>query len=84
MMAKYHLNQAKANLSSLVVAASQGEDVIITRYGKPIARLSGIENTNKKPKKRVLGFYPIEFRSDLLEPTAPEIIASFYDEGSQV
>ena len=73
-MAKYHINEVKTNLSALVAAAEKGEEVIITRYGKPVARITGIE----KPKKRVLGFYPIKFKSDLLEPTDPEIVDSFY------
>ena len=73
-MAKYHINEAKANLSALIAAAEKGEEVIITRYGKPVVRLSGIA----KPKKRVLGFFPIDFKSDLLEPTDPDIIAEFY------
>ena len=47
---------------------------MITRYGKPVARLSAIQ----KPKKRKLGFHPIKFHSDLMEPTDPEIVESFY------
>ena len=31
--------QAKNNLSSLIVAAEQGEEVIIARNGKPVAKL---------------------------------------------
>jgi prevent-host-death family protein len=73
-MATYHINEAKTNLSTLVTAAEKGEEVVITRYGKPVARLSGI----KKPKKRVLGFFPIDFQSDLLEPTDPAVIHEFY------
>ena len=73
-MATYHINEAKASLSALVTAAEKGEDVLITRYGKPVARLSAIQ----KPKKRKLGFYPIKFHSDLMEPTDPEIVESFY------
>ena len=52
----------------------KGEDVVITRYGKPVARLSAI----KKPKKRVLGFYPMDIQSDYLEPTDPAIVEEFY------
>lgn len=74
IIATYHINEAKANLSALIAAAEKGEEVIITRYGKPVARLSGIE----KPKKRKLGFYPIHFKSDFMEPTDPEIIEEFY------
>jgi prevent-host-death family protein len=73
-MATYHINKVKANLSALVTAAQKGEEVVITRYGKPVARISGLQ----KPKKRKLGFLPIHFQSDLLEPTDPAVIAEFY------
>ena len=76
-MASYQIKEVKTNLSALVVAAEKGEDVIITRYGKPVARISGIEKP-KPLKKRVLGFYPIDIKSDFLEPTDQAIIDEFY------
>ncbi|MDR3475578.1 MAG: type II toxin-antitoxin system prevent-host-death family antitoxin [Devosia sp.] len=33
------LRDAKANLSSLVSAAERGEETIITRHGKPVAKI---------------------------------------------
>ena len=41
------LADAKAQLSRMVELASQGEPVRITRRGKPVARLSGIERMAK-------------------------------------
>ena len=81
-MATYHLNQAKANLSSLVALAGKGEEVVITRYGKPVARLCAVEKPEPKSKRRVLGFHAIDFRSDLLEPTDASVIDGFYRDGS--
>jgi prevent-host-death family protein len=40
--------QAKTQLSKLVELAEKGEDVIIARAGKPVARLTRLE-TVKKP-----------------------------------
>ena len=74
IMATYQINEAKANLSALIAAAEKGEEVIITRYGKPVAKLAGIE----KPKKRKLGFYKMDIKSDFMEPTDPDIVESFY------
>lgn len=37
------LNEAKANLSRLVDAAA-GEEIIIAKAGKPVARLAPVEN----------------------------------------
>ncbi len=70
------LHEAKAHLSELVEAVTRGEEVIISRHGKPVAKLSGLAT----PGQRELGFYPIAFRSDLLEPTDDEVIRAFNGE----
>lgn len=41
-MADVPLADAKAHLSELVERASQGEAVLITRRGKPVARIIGV------------------------------------------
>ena len=33
------IHQAKSQLSELIRAAEQGEDVVLTRHGKPVVRL---------------------------------------------
>lgn len=43
--------EAKTQLSKLIAKAEKGEDVIIARAGKPVARLTRIE-PRKKPKIR--------------------------------
>ena len=43
-----NLADAKAHLSELVAQAESGEPVCITRYGKPVARLTGVE-TQPRP-----------------------------------
>ena len=42
------IHQAKANLSRLIQKASSGEEVIISRGSKPVARLVPIGLTNGK------------------------------------
>ena len=39
-MVTVNLAQAKATLSELIKKAEQGEPVVITRHGKPVANLS--------------------------------------------
>lgn len=46
-MSDVTLADAKAQLSELVERAMRGEDVTITRRGKPVARLVGIERVSK-------------------------------------
>jgi antitoxin (DNA-binding transcriptional repressor) of toxin-antitoxin stability system len=38
-MARYSVVEAKNNLSALIDAAAAGEDVVITRHGKPVVQL---------------------------------------------
>ena len=70
------LHEAKAHLSELVDAAIRGEEIIISRHGKPVAKLTGLAASGQ----RELGFHPIAFRSDLLEPTDEEVVKTFYSE----
>jgi prevent-host-death family protein len=46
-MKEVTLADAKAHLSELVERASQGEPVHITRRGRPVARLTGVERQRK-------------------------------------
>ncbi len=57
------LADAKARLSELVKAAEAGEEVVITRRGKPVARLSAVE----RPKRAV----DLAFLQSLTEGMTP-------------
>jgi prevent-host-death family protein len=39
--------EAKTHLSALLDRAAAGEEVVITRHGKPVARLVGAEQTDR-------------------------------------
>ncbi|MDE0528890.1 MAG: type II toxin-antitoxin system prevent-host-death family antitoxin [Truepera sp.] len=67
-MQTFHLHEAKARLSKLIEAVQSGEEIVISRYGKPVAKLVGLGGLGT----RELGFYPIAFTSDLLDPTSEE------------
>jgi prevent-host-death family protein len=45
-MAQVDIHEAKMELSQLVERAEAGEDIIITRSGKPVARLVPVASTN--------------------------------------
>lgn len=45
---KVNVHEAKSQLSRLLAAADAGEEVVIARHGKPVARLMPVE----APKKR--------------------------------
>lgn len=44
-MKKVSVVQAKAHFSEILAEVASGHDVLITRRGAPIARLSGVERT---------------------------------------
>ena len=48
-MATYGVAQAKNVLPKLIDLALEGEEVVITRYGKPVAELRAIGDASAKP-----------------------------------
>lgn len=68
--------EAKTNLSKLIARVEQGEEVIIARAGKPVARLMKAE-----PKKRKIRFGGLKGKiwiaDDFDAPLPPEILAEF-------
>ena len=51
------MHDAKSNLSKLVEAALDGEEVVIARAGKPVARLVPYEEEDDRPVKHPFGLY---------------------------
>jgi prevent-host-death family protein len=51
-MEKINVHQAKTHFSRLLERAEQGEEFVIARAGKPVARLGPL---HKSPAKRRLG-----------------------------
>ena len=47
-MATVNVHEAKTQLSRLLARVEAGEDVIIARRGKPVARLVGCESNRKR------------------------------------
>ncbi len=48
-MLNYNIHEAKTNLSSLIQKVESGEDVVIMRAGKPVARL--MPYTKSEPRQ---------------------------------
>ena len=70
-----NIHDAKTNLSKLLERVEQGEEVVIARAGKPIARLCPLP---KRRRKRTLGRYAgqIEIADDF-DVLPPDIAAAF-------
>ena len=75
-METVNIYAAKSQLSKLIAQAAAGEDVIIGRSGKPVARLTQIEH-----KKRVIRFGllkgKIKIGKDFDQPLPDAVIAAF-------
>jgi len=54
-MVRVNLAQAKAHLSELLDQVEGGEDVVITRHGKPVAHLSPVAQP-KQPLRSLAKF----------------------------
>ncbi len=76
-MKQVNLYEAKTQLSKLVEAAAAGEDVIIARAGKPVARLSALERPVGKRRIGILDGQ-ISVPDDFNTPLPEEVIESFY------
>ena len=50
------IQEAKANLSSLIAAVENGEEVVIARRNKPVVRLLPVAAANPTPPKGPLDF----------------------------
>ena len=55
VMRTYNIHDAKTNFSKLVQDATQGEEVIIAKSGKPLLKLVRYKEKKKKSKLK-LGF----------------------------
>ena len=75
-MTTVNVHAAKSQLSRLLDAAAAGEEVIIAKAGKPIAKLVAIE---QKKERRKLGTLAGQFRvpDDFDDPLPDEIVDSF-------
>lgn len=72
-----NIHEAKTHLSKLLERVALGEEVIIAKAGKPVAKLVPL---NAKPKNRILGRAKGEFvvPDDFNDPLPKEIEDLFY------
>ncbi len=71
-----NIHEAKTNLSRLLTRVGEGEEVIIAKAGKPVARLIPIV---KKPKQRIPGSAKnrVAIRKDFYKPLPAAILNAF-------
>jgi antitoxin (DNA-binding transcriptional repressor) of toxin-antitoxin stability system len=74
-----NIYEAKTQLSRLVDLAASGTGAVIARAGKPVARLTGLNDPDKP--KRIIGFGTLEGKGwiagDLDDPLPDDLQALF-------
>ena len=73
MVIQMNVAEAKAKLSELLDAAAAGNDVVIARSGRRVARLVPID----EPPPRRLGFLPLDVPDALFEFLSDEELAGW-------
>jgi prevent-host-death family protein len=75
-MRTVNIHEAKTHLSRLVEDASAGEEIVIAKAGRPVARLVPLQPV---PKRRKLGWLKgkLEVPEDFDAPLPDEVIAEF-------
>jgi prevent-host-death family protein len=75
-----NIHEAKTHLSRLVEDASEGEEIVIAKAGKPVARLVPVRPARKRRK---LGWLrgKLEVSEDFDAPLPDEVIADFEGRG---
>lgn len=71
-----NIYDAKTRLSKLIEAAAAGNDVIIARGGKPVARLTRLEAPKRRLKFGILKG-KVRFSADFDAPLPGEILTQF-------
>ncbi len=76
----YNLYEAKSSLSRLVDRAAGGEEIIIAKSGKPLARLVPLR---QRVARRKPGGWEgrVYISEDFDEPLPPEILSAFEGRG---
>ena len=70
-----NVHEAKTHLSKLLRRAQSGEEIVIARGGKPIARLLPMETTGVRALGRDRGRFTIP--DDFNDPLEPGLLAEF-------
>jgi prevent-host-death family protein len=74
-MREVNVHEAKTHLSQLLVRVAQGEEIVIARAGKPVARLVPIEPKSRRILGQDKGLF--EVPEDFNAPLPDELRAYF-------
>jgi prevent-host-death family protein len=76
-MQTVNIHEAKTHFSRFVEQAEAGEEIVIARAGKPVARLVALASSAQPPRKLGLGKKKFTFPENFDSMNAAEIAAMF-------
>jgi prevent-host-death family protein len=71
-MRQININEAKTHLSELVEDVARGDEIVIAKAGKPVARLVGLD-AGRPPRRQGLLKGKIRIASDFDEPLPTDV-----------
>ena len=74
-MEQFNVHEAKTRLSELLQRVEQGEEFLLARAGKPIAKLSKLEETGERQP----GYLKFEFDKESFDSADDELLQLFDD-----
>jgi prevent-host-death family protein len=74
-MTEVNVHEAKTHLSRLLVRVAAGEEIVIARAGKPVAKLVPVEPRPQRILGQDEGLF--EVPDDFDAPLPPEVLALF-------
>lgn len=72
-----NVHEAKTRLSELLAEVEKGEDIVIARAGKPIARLTALTTVTGRQFGRDRNLFRVPDTFD--QPLPPDVLTGFYD-----
>ncbi len=80
-METVNIHRAKTQLSKLIERVSEGEEIVIARGGKPVARLVPLERRRPRGLGRMKG--RIRIARDFNAPLPEDLLALFEGKGAR-
>jgi prevent-host-death family protein len=75
-MRQINIHEAKTHLSQLIEDVARGDEIVIAKAGKPVARLVGIE-ARRTPRRRGLLKGRVRIADDFDAPFPPDVLEAF-------
>lgn len=76
-MVQVNIHEAKTHFSKLIQRVINGEEVIIARSGKPVARLGPVVNAVKRPREPGSARGLVQMREDFDAPLPDDLAQAF-------